>query len=96
MLPSTQQRVVNFLIGFLPPTAVGFALALIGGPGTILVYCNTSTPIPPSWNPFAVNPGGPCAQVMSVPWVPFWNALWLVPLGVILGLGLVWRKVPWQ
>ncbi len=89
------QGVVNFLIGFLPPAVVGLALTLIGGPGKIYVYCNTTTPIPPSWNPFAMY-AGPCAQIMQVPWVPNWNALWLVPIGLGLGLWLALRETPYQ
>jgi len=62
-------RTARFLAGFLPPTAAGFVLALIGGPGTILVYCNTTTPIPPNWDPFGTYAGA-CAQAMPVSWVP--------------------------
>ena len=72
-----RQKLLNFLIGFLPLTSVGLALAVLGGHDT-LVYCGTWTPLPPCNGAL----GCACAQIA---WLPYWNALWLVPIGLVLG-----------
>lgn len=68
--------VLNFLLGFSPLAAVGIILAVVGGRET-LVLCGTLTPAPPCY--------GICVCESSA-WLPFWNAFYLLPIGIALGL----------
>jgi hypothetical protein len=76
------KRISNFLTGFLPLTAIGVVLTIIRGHNT-LVFCNTLTP--------AVGPsaGDFCVQVA---WLPFWDALLFVPVGIGIGIWLALRS----
>ncbi len=71
----------KFLTGFLPPTVIGVVLAILGGYNTI-VFCNTLTPVPP-------NSGDFCMQGA---WLPFWDGLLLVPVGIGIGIWLALRS----
>jgi hypothetical protein len=78
---SLQKRLSNFLTGFLPPTVIGVVLAIIGGHNTA-VFCNTLTP--------AVGPSAGAFCIQGV-WLPFWDALLLVPVGIGIG---IWLAAP--
>jgi|GEM_PF-595515 hypothetical protein len=75
----------NFLIGIIPPAAIGLILAVAGG-HTAMVVCGTLTPLPPCQG-FCM-----CAQIA---WIPSWNALWLVPVGFGMGLLLAIGRIPY-
>lgn len=82
-----RNELVDFGVGFLPFAVPGVALFLFGWHRG-LVYCGTYTPIPPCFGTCVL----PCAQVA---WVPHsWSALYLLPLGVLLGAILVLAGVP--
>lgn len=77
--------VQNFLIGVIPPAAIGLILAVLGG-HTELVFCGTMIPFPPCQGYCA------CAQMV---WIPYWNALWLIPVGFGVGVMLAMGRIPY-